>query len=170
MSKAKRVKLLILDVDGVLSDGQIIVTDSGEEIKAFHVQDGLGIQLLLENNLHVAVITGRNSPLVTKRMKDLKIPFVYQGQFDKLGAFEELLTQLKLHPDEVAHVGDDLPDLPLIKRVGLGVAVANATFLVKQHADWQTATAGGQGAVREVCDLILKAHGLWPSIEERFLR
>jgi 3-deoxy-D-manno-octulosonate 8-phosphate phosphatase (KDO 8-P phosphatase) len=169
MAKAKQIKLLILDVDGVMSDGRIIVTDSGDEIKAFHVQDGLGIQFLLESGLQVAVITGRDTPSVTARIKKLKIPFLYQGQLNKIQAFEELLAKLHLKPEQTAHIGDDLPDIALFKRVGLAIAVPNAVPLAKEYAHWVTEASGGLGAIREVCDLLLKAQDLWPAIEKRFI-
>lgn len=167
--KAQKIKLLILDVDGVMTDGSIIVTDKNEEIKSFHVQDGLGIQFMLESGLQVAVITGRNSPSVTARVKSLKIPHLYQGQINKIHAYEELLATLRLAPEQTAHIGDDLPDIPLFRRVGLAVAVPNAVSLAKDYADWITEARGGNGAIREVCDFILKAQNLWPAIEERFI-
>lgn len=170
LEKAKVIKLLILDVDGVMSDGRIVFTDNGEETKFFNVHDGLGIQLLLENNIQVAVISGRDSPLVTKRTQQLKIPFVYQGQFNKIAAYEDLLNKLHLTPEQTAHIGDDLPDIALFNRVGLAIAVANAVPLAKEHADWTTEKAGGMGAIREICDLILRAQDLWPAIEARFTR
>ncbi|MFN7097127.1 MAG: KdsC family phosphatase [Gammaproteobacteria bacterium] len=169
ITKAKQIKLLILDVDGVMTDGRIIVTDKGEEVKSFYVQDGLGIQLLQETGLHVAVITGRNSPSVTARIKNLKIPHLYQGQINKIQAYEELLQTLQLQPAQTAHIGDDLPDIALFKRVGLAIAVPNAVQLAKEHAHWITTAAGGNGAIREACDFILKAQDLWSLIEKRFL-
>jgi 3-deoxy-D-manno-octulosonate 8-phosphate phosphatase (KDO 8-P phosphatase) len=169
IAKASKIRLLILDVDGVLSDGRIIVTDSGEEIKAFHVQDGLGIQLLLENGIQVAVISGRNSPLVEKRIRDLKIPYLYQGQFNKIAAFEDVLAKTQITAEHAAHVGDDLPDIALFKRVGLAIAVNNATVETKQQSHMQTQNLGGHGAVREICEFILKAQNKWPAIVERFV-
>lgn len=169
ITKASNIHLLILDVDGVLSDGRIIVTDGGEEIKAFHVQDGLGIQLLLESDIQVAVITGRNSPLVEKRIRDLKIPHLYQGQFNKVAAFEDLLNKLNIKPENTAHVGDDLPDIALFNRVGLAITVNNAVVEAKQHSHMQTQGIGGHGAVREVCEFILKAQDKWSAIVERFV-
>ncbi|MBY0545127.1 MAG: 3-deoxy-manno-octulosonate-8-phosphatase KdsC [Gammaproteobacteria bacterium] len=167
-TKARAIQLLILDVDGVMTDGGIIVTDKAEEIKGFHVQDGLGIQFLLESGFQVAVITGRNSPLVAARIEQLKIPHLYQGQINKVAAYEDLLNKLNLTPAQTAHVGDDLPDIPLFRRVGLAVAVANAVPLVKEYADWTTQASGGRGAVREICDFILDTHNKLAAIEKRF--
>ncbi len=170
LAKAKAIRLLILDVDGVMSDGGIIVTDAGDEIKGFHVHDGLGIQFLLESGIEVAVITGRKSPLVEARMNQLKIKHLYQGQINKIPAYEDLLSKLNLRREQTAHVGDDLPDVPLFNRVGLAIAVANAVSAAKKHAHWVTEMSGGRGAVREVCDLILNAQDKWQVIEDRFAK
>ncbi|NNM59900.1 MAG: 3-deoxy-manno-octulosonate-8-phosphatase KdsC [Legionellales bacterium] len=170
LAKARAIKLLILDIDGVMSDGRIIITDAADEIKSFFVQDELGIQLLLENGIEVAVISGRSSPLVAARMKQLKISLFYQGQSNKIAAYEELIDKLKLSREQTAHVGDDLPDIALFNRVGLAISVANGVPLAKRHAHWVTEASGGAGAVREVCDLILNAQDKWKSIEERFIR
>lgn len=169
LAQAQKIKLLILDVDGVMSDGRIIMTDQGEEIKFFHVQDGLGIQFLLENNIQVAVITGRDVPCVTARVRQLKIPHLYQGQLNKIAAFNDLLTKLSLKPEQVAHIGDDIPDIALFKRVGLAITVPNAVPQAKQAAHWMTQAKGGKGAIREVCDMIIQAQNLWPAIEKRYI-
>jgi 3-deoxy-D-manno-octulosonate 8-phosphate phosphatase (KDO 8-P phosphatase) len=157
--RAARVKLVIFDVDGVLTDGKLIYAEDGHELKAFHVHDGLGLKRLLANHVEVAVITARLSMIVTERMADLGVAHVYQGQDDKLACFEQLLGALKLEAEETAYVGDDLPDLAVMQRVGFSVAVANAHPWVRERAHWRTRLAGGAGAAREVADLILAAQG-----------
>lgn len=157
LTQAAKVKLLILDVDGVLTDGKIWFTPDGQEVKAFHIHDGMGITQLQQAGIPVAIITSRNSTIVTTRMRELGVNHVYQGQISKMAAFEQLLEKLDLTPEAVAYVGDDLADLPVMQRVGLSIAVANAVAPIKQQADWETEHHGGQGAVREVCDLILEA-------------
>ena len=157
--RAARIKLAIFDVDGVLTDGRLVYAADGHESKAFHVHDGLGLKRLLAHHVEVAVITARLSLIVTERMAELGVAHVYQGQDDKLACFEQLLHALKLSTDEVAYVGDDLPDLAVMKRVGFSVAVANAHPWVRERAHWRTRLAGGCGAAREVCDLILGAQG-----------
>ena len=158
LKRAALVRLAIFDVDGVLTDGKLFFTDDGREIKAFHAHDGLGLKLLQSAGVTVAIITTRESPIVSHRMAELGVDHVYQGQKDKLPVFESLCTALKLEPEMVAYTGDDLPDLPLIQRVGLGIAVANAHPTVREAAHWVTRTPGGEGAAREVSDLILSAH------------
>lgn len=157
IAKAKLIRLLICDVDGVLSDGKVYLTNHGDEVKSFNIQDGLGIKLLQRNHIDVAIITGRQSTIVEKRADELGISYLFQGQKNKQTAFDNILNQLKLEKDQVAHIGDDLPDLPLIKQSGLGISVADAYHFVRQQSDWVTATNGGQGAVREVSDLLLFA-------------
>ena len=158
--KASQIKLLILDVDGVLTDGKLWFTSEGQEMKSFHVHDGMGMTRLQQAGIPIAIITSRNSPIVSTRMQELGVQQVYQGQKSKSSAFEELLQKFNLTPSAVAYVGDDLPDLPVMQRVGLSVAVANATTPIKQQADWQTKNNGREGAVREVCEMILKSRGL----------
>lgn len=155
INKIRQIKLLILDVDGVLTDGKIYMTSQGEECRAFHAHDGLGINRLLKAGIEVAVISSRENPLVTHRMHELGVTRVYQGQKNKLIAFDNMLMELHLTADRVAYVGDDLPDLPIMQRTGLAIAVANAVDAVKQVAHWQSARCGGEGAVREICDMIL---------------
>lgn len=154
--RAQQIRLLILDVDGVLTDGQVYFTDTGMEIKSFHVHDGLGIKLVLEAGIEVAVISGRHSKVVTQRMHELGVKHVFQGNVEKTPAYETLKNQLGLSDHEIAYIGDDLPDLPVLQRVGLSVCVANAHPKVKQATVMQTHLAGGHGAVREVCDLLLQ--------------
>lgn len=155
LQKARQIKLLILDVDGVLTDGRIYLNEKGEESRAFHVHDGLGIKRLMKAGIQVAIISSRNSPLVKYRMQELGVQLVYQGQKDKLATYEQMLSELGLTDEVVAYMGDDLPDLPVMARVGLPIAVANAVAAVKKQAFWHSTHSGGEGAVREVCDIIL---------------
>jgi 3-deoxy-D-manno-octulosonate 8-phosphate phosphatase (KDO 8-P phosphatase) len=161
---AAKIKLLILDVDGVLTDGRIIVNNHGEEIKCFHVRDGHGIRLLMNAGIHVAIITGRKSKTVDHRARDLGIREVYQGIKDKESLAKELIQQKKLDKKEVCCMGDDLPDLPMFNQVGISIAVADACPELRTAADFITKNKGGKGAVREVCELILKTQGKWPNI------
>lgn len=157
LTQLGKIKLLILDVDGVLTDGKVWLSPNGEETKAFHVHDGLGISALRKAGITVAIISGRESKVVTQRMKELQVQYVFQGQHDKLPAFEQLLSELQLNKSEVAYVGDDLPDLPILQQVGAPIAVKNAVTDVKAAALWVTELSGGAGAVREVADAILDA-------------
>lgn len=157
IERAKKIKCLICDVDGVLSDGLLHIDNHGNELKSFHVQDGMGLKLLMSAGIEVAVITTARNAVIDHRMRQLGIMHYFKGQVDKREAYQALKTRLGLQDNEFAYVGDDLPDLPLIKLVGLGVAVANAVPMVKEYADWQTQKNGGQGGVRELCDLILHA-------------
>jgi len=169
LKKARSVKLLILDVDGVLTDGRLFFDDQGVEYKCFHARDGHGIKLLRQTGVDVAVISGRKSNSVALRMKNLGIDLVYQGHEDKIAAFYEILEKLSIEPEQAVHVGDDLLDLPIMKRVGLSVTVQDAHFAVKQYADWCTETPGGLGAVREVCDMIMQAQGRFDQVLKSFL-
>lgn len=155
--RAGDIRLLVLDVDGVLTDGRLFFSAQGEELKAFHVRDGAGIVQLLRAGLQVAVISGRDSRAVERRMAELGVTWVRQGVNDKLAALRELLDILALGPQAVACVGDDTPDVPLLKAARLGVAVADAHPAVRECAHHVTRLPGGQGAVREVCDLLLQA-------------
>ncbi|ACQ94523.1 3-deoxy-D-manno-octulosonate 8-phosphate phosphatase, YrbI family [Tolumonas auensis DSM 9187] len=159
MALAAEIRLLVCDVDGVLSDGRIYMGNDGEELKTFHTHDGFGIKALLNAGIDVAVITGRSSNIVQRRMQALGVQHIYQGQGDKLPAFEALLDKLELSASQAAYIGDDVIDLPVMHNAALGIAVVNAHPLVLQKADLVTRTSGGYGAVREVCDLILQAHG-----------
>jgi 3-deoxy-D-manno-octulosonate 8-phosphate phosphatase (KDO 8-P phosphatase) len=168
--RAARIKLAVFDVDGVLTDGRLIYAEDGHELKAFHVHDGLGLKRLLANHVEVAVITARMSMIVTERMADLGVAHVYQGQDDKLACLEQLMHALKLESEAVAYTGDDLPDLAAMQRAGFAIAVANAHPWVREHAHWRTRLAGGAGAAREVCDLILAAQGKAEAELAAFLR
>jgi len=155
--KAKQIQLIIFDVDGVLTDGGLYFSDDGQEFKRFNSLDGLGIKILKDNDIEPAVITARTSTTVEHRMKNLGIAHFYQGQEDKVVAFNDLLEKLSLSADQVAYVGDDVIDLPVMTKVGLPIAVANAHELVKRKSCIVTDKNGGHGAVREVCDFLLKA-------------
>jgi len=167
-ARAQGVRLLALDVDGVLTDGALYFTDSGEEMKAFSTLDGQGIKLLQQNGVTVALISARNSQLVKRRAANLGINHVVQGSEHKLQALQELLQGLQLELSQVAYVGDDLPDLACIRRVGLGIAVANAHTALKSAAFCITTSGGGRGAVREVCDWIMQAQGSYEAAVARF--
>ncbi|PCH63496.1 MAG: 3-deoxy-manno-octulosonate-8-phosphatase KdsC [Gammaproteobacteria bacterium] len=169
LARAKNIKLVIFDVDGVLTDGSIIIGDDGEEYKAFHSRDGHGMKLLQYTGVEIGIITGRTSQVVEHRMTSLGINHVYQGQKVKLPAFEALLEQLDLKPEQCAYVGDDWVDLAIMTRVGLAIAVQDADPVVKKHAHWTTQAKGGKGAAREVCELIMEGQGtLQDQIERHF--
>nr|WP_174626511.1 3-deoxy-manno-octulosonate-8-phosphatase KdsC [Candidatus Methylobacter favarea] len=170
LEKAKRLKLLILDVDGVLTDGKLFFDNEGIEYKSFHSRDGHGIKLLRQTGVEVAVISGRKSNSVALRMKNLGIELVYQGHEDKIAAFSEIIEKTGIAPEYAAHVGDDLMDLPIMIRAGLAIAVSDANFAVKQRADWCTVLPGGHGAVREVCDFIMQAQGNFDEIINAYLK
>lgn len=170
IDKAKKIKLVILDVDGVLTDGRLFFDDQGKEYKCFHARDGLGIKLLRQTGVEVAVISGRKSNSVRLRMKSLEIEHVYQGHENKIEAFNKILQTLSIEPEQAAHVGDDLLDLPLMKRVGLSIAVYDANDAVKRYADWYTKTPGGLGAVREVCDFMMQAQGTYEEVLKSYLQ
>ena len=170
IDKAKKLKLLILDVDGVLTDGKLFFDNQGNEYKTFHARDGHGIKLLRQTGVEVAVISGRKSNSVLLRMNSLGIQHVYQGHEDKRAAFYDLLAKIGIAPEEAAHVGDDLLDLPIMVRVGLAIAVNDANFAVKEHAHWCTSALGGNGAVREVCDFIMKAQGNYNDVLSSYLK
>jgi 3-deoxy-D-manno-octulosonate 8-phosphate phosphatase (KDO 8-P phosphatase) len=170
LEKAGKLKLLILDVDGVLTDGRLFFDGEGNEYKSFHARDGHGIKLLRQTGVEVAVISGRKSNSVALRMKNLGIEYVYQGHENKIAAFNEIIEKTGITPEQAAHVGDDLLDLPIMIRVGLAIAVNDANFAVKQHADWCTTLSGGQGAVREVCDFIMQAQGTFNEVLGAYLK
>lgn len=157
--RAARIKLVIFDVDGTLTDGSLHYGAGGEEQKVFHVQDGYGMKQLQRAGLTLAIISGRESAAVTRRMQDLGIEHVFQGDEHKLPIFERLLRKLDLSAAQTAYMGDDLPDLPLLERVGLAVAPANAVPALKGAAHHVTVAHGGRGAARELCDLILDVQG-----------
>ena len=161
LERAQHIKVLIFDVDGVLTDGRIIVDSDGVESKNFDVQDGFGIVFARQCGLKTAIISARNSAVVKHRADDLKIDKVFTGVYPKISAYEQLLAEFKVTDSEMCFVGDDVADLVVLKRVGLAVAVANAVAEIKQVAHYVTARRGGEGAVREVIELVLKAQGKW---------
>ena len=151
------IRLVAFDVDGVFTDGRFYLSDEGVESKAFHTQDGYGVRQLLSAGIHVAVISGRKSVAVEKRMSELGIHHVVEGCGDKVAALDEIIAALKISLAECAYVGDDIPDLPLLGHVGYAIAVENAVPSLHEQCDYSTSAAGGSGAVREVCELILSA-------------
>ncbi len=163
------IDLLVLDVDGVMTDGRIILTPAGEEIKAFHVRDGAGMKYWRRVGKKLAIITGRGSPAVTVRANDIGVDAYHLNALNKLPAFEEVLKSLNVSPARTAVMGDDLPDLPLLQRCGFPVAVADAVDEVKAAAAYVTRQPGGAGAVREVIELILKQSGLWKEVMARYM-
>ncbi len=166
--KALPVKLLALDVDGVLTDGRIYYGNNGEELKAFNIKDGLGIKLLQRAGMTVAIITGRESAIVTRRATELGISDIIQGRVDKLQALKELCDRLGLSLDECAYMGDDLPDLSAINSAGLGLSVADAADPVREAAHWCSGRNGGDGAVREACEFILRSKGKLAELEQTY--
>ncbi|MBI5236889.1 MAG: HAD-IIIA family hydrolase [Deltaproteobacteria bacterium] len=169
-TRLKRIKLLVLDVDGVLTDGSIIYNDEGIETKVFHVRDGHGIKMLMSEGIDVALLTARSSRALLHRAKDLNISLVFQGRKDKLEGFMEILGKKALLPEEAACVGDDVVDLPLLRSAGLSVAVRDGVDEVKSSAHYITRMPGGRGAIREVTDMILKAQGKWKEAMKRYLK
>lgn len=159
LERFAKIKLLVCDVDGVFSDGRIYLGNDGEELKAFHTRDGFGIKALINAGIQVAVITGRRSAIVEKRMTALGVQHIFQGQEDKLSCFAALATELDYAPHDIAAIGDDIPDVDMLKASGLAVAVHDAHPFVQQHAHYITSQRGGFGAVRELSDLILMAQG-----------
>ncbi|MCB1819260.1 MAG: 3-deoxy-manno-octulosonate-8-phosphatase KdsC [Gammaproteobacteria bacterium] len=157
--KAAAIRLIVFDVDGVLTDGSLFIGDDGQEYKAFNSKDGHGMVMLQESGVQIAIITGRTSEVVRIRMASLGIEHLYQGKREKLPAYEELKRQTGLNDQQIAYVGDDVVDLPVMTRVGLAIAVQDAHALTKQHAHWVTASGGGRGAAREACELIMDAQG-----------
>lgn len=167
LQRAAQVRLLVLDVDGVLTNGAIHMSAQGEAFKAFHIHDGLGLNMLRRAGVEVALLTARRSEIVLRRAEELKLQHVLQGRDPKWPALEELLQQLQLQPEHVAYMGDDLLDLPVLRRVGLAATVADGHPWVAQHCHWQTRRNGGRGAVREFCELILAAQNqLRPMLEQ----
>ena len=165
---AATISLLALDVDGVLTDGRIYYGNSGEELKAFNIKDGLGIKLLQRSGVKVAIITGRKSQIVARRAAELGIGEIVQGREDKRQALLELCERVGLTMQDCAYMGDDLPDLSAINSAGLGMTVADACGTVREAADWLSTCAGGCGAVREACEFILRARGDWSALEADF--
>ncbi|WP_429885004.1 3-deoxy-manno-octulosonate-8-phosphatase KdsC [Geoalkalibacter halelectricus] len=166
--RCRKIRLLLLDVDGVLTDGRIIYDNNGLETKAFDVKDGHGLKLVQRAGIKVGIITGRESRVVEHRAAELGIAILYQGAKDKLLPYEEILAQQGLRDEEVAYVGDDVVDLPVLSRVGLAVTVQDAVDDIKPYVHYVTRRPGGRGAVREVCDLILKESQRWEAVAGRY--
>jgi 3-deoxy-D-manno-octulosonate 8-phosphate phosphatase (KDO 8-P phosphatase) len=170
LEKARNIRLVISDVDGVLTSGALLYSSNGIELKVFNVQDGMGIKMLQQTGVQFAIITARKSEAVAQRMHDLKIEHVYQGQANKLLAYEELKQKLNITDHEIAYIGDDLPDLPLLRRVGFSVTVPNAPKIIQENVSWITCTKGGEGAVRELCELIMQAKGTYQPLIDSYLQ
>lgn len=170
IERLQRVRLLALDVDGVLTDGQLSFDSDGRELKSFSVLDGHGLKLAKRFGIEVALITGRDSPMVARRAAALGIKHLFQGVEDKLPVLRGLCQQLGLSLDEVAYCGDDMPDLASIHHSAIGISVPNAPDYIQQQADWITERAGGQGAAREICDTLLRAQGHWDALLESYLQ
>ncbi len=166
--RLKQVKLLLLDVDGVLTDGHIVFDSNGRELKFFDVQDGFGLVIFKRSGFKVAIISAKSAPAVSKRMKDLRIDKVYQNAYPKLKVYQRLLKEFRLTDKEICFVCDDLPDLAVLKRVGAKVAVPHAAAEIKKHAHYITKKSGGHGAVREIVELILKTQGKWQKCIKEF--
>jgi 3-deoxy-D-manno-octulosonate 8-phosphate phosphatase (KDO 8-P phosphatase) len=169
LERAARIRLVIFDVDGVLTDGSLFLGDDGQEYKAFNSRDGHGIKMLQKHGVIVGIITGRTSQVVEHRMKNLGVSHVYQGRLEKLPAFDELTASLGIPAQQTAYVGDDVVDLPVMRRVGLAIAVQDAHPLVVRHSHWQTPHGGGRGAARDVCELLMEAHGVLQQELDRYL-
>jgi len=167
--KAQKIKLVIFDVDGVLTDGSLYYDNLGQEFKAFHSRDGHGMKMLRENGVEIALITGRTSNLVLHRAQNLNIQYIYQGQLDKLPAYLDIQKKLGLNADEISYIGDDVVDLPVMTKVGFAVAVQDAHPLVVKNAHWQTPHPGGKGAARDLCELLLKAQDKWDAEMQKYL-
>lgn len=169
IARAANIRLVIFDVDGVLTDGRLFFDEAGREYKSFHARDGHGIKLLRSTGVEAAVISGRQAQTVARRMESLGVELVFQGVEDKLDTLESICRTLQITADQVAHVGDDLLDLPVMRRVGLSIAVADANPSIAPFAHWTTRCGGGTGAAREVCDLIMAAQGTLAAVIERYL-
>lgn len=167
--KARQIRLLALDVDGVLTDGRLYMGANGEELKAFNTLDGHGIKLLQQSGVKVGIITGRTSPLVARRAAELGIELLLQDRLDKLTALKEMLQEIQLDLTQVAFMGDDVPDLAPMCQVGLALTVPNAHPVVRHHAHWQSSCKGGEGAVREACDMLMQAQDTFDAVVARYL-
>lgn len=168
LEKAKRVRLLIVDIDGVMTDGRIIYSIYGDELKFFDVQDGFGISLLNRAGIKTVIITAKKSRIVKLRARDMKVA-AYQGFLDKSIPFNRIIKKFKISPENICFIGDDLIDMPVLKRVGFAVAVSNAVDEVKKASHYVTLKMGGRGAVREICDMILKSQGKWEMATSRYI-
>ncbi len=168
--RAKKIKMLILDIDGVMTDGRIIYDSKGNELKCFNVLDGMGLAVLKQIKMKVALVTAKGSRAVLRRARDIGVTEVWQNAHDKLKPYRQILKKHKLKNEDICFVGDDLVDLSVMKRAGLSVAVANASPEAKRTAHYVTKKEGGKGAVREIIEIILRAQNIWPEIIRKFLR
>lgn len=168
--KAMKIKLLIMDVDGIMTDGALTLGDDGQEYKRFHARDGLGLRYLRESGIDLGIITGRTSEVVAKRAAELKVVRLYQGKHEKLPAYQEMCSDLGIAPEETAYMGDDIIDIPVLLRCGLAISVADAHDFVRPHAHWVTNKTGGNGAVREACELIMQSQGTLQKIYDSATR
>lgn len=170
LDRARRARLLIVDIDGVMTDGRIIYSIYGDELKFFDVQDGFGITLLNSAGIKSVIITAKKSRIVKLRARDMGVARAYQGYADKLVPFNDLLKRFRVTADDICFIGDDLLDIPILKRVGFAVSVPNAVEEAKRYAHYITTKTGGRGAVREICDLILKSQGKWDLATSKYFR
>lgn len=170
LEQARDIRALVLDVDGILSDGFVSLTNSGDEIKSFDIRDGLGMKLVQQSGVKVIIITGRKSHIVEKRMTDLGVDLIFQGREDKGVALKEACTQLNILPEDCLYMGDDWPDLSAFAIAGMKVTVPNGHVEVRRRADLVTQAMGGRGAVREVCDMLLTSKGTYQELLEKYLR
>ncbi len=168
-TRAAQIQMVIFDVDGVLTDGRLFIGDDGQEYKAFNSKDGHGMRMLLHAGVDIGIITGRTSEVVRIRMESLGVGHVYQGRREKLPAYEDLKQTTGIADENIAFVGDDVVDLPVMRRVGFSIAVQDAHSLVKKHAHWITPSAGGCGAARDVCEMIMDAKGLLSTALDHYL-
>jgi 3-deoxy-D-manno-octulosonate 8-phosphate phosphatase (KDO 8-P phosphatase) len=166
--KLKNIQLLLLDVDGVLTDGSVIYSDEDSETKVFNVKDGFGLKLVMAAGIKVGLVTGRTSRALHRRCRDLGIRYIYDGVQQKAPLLDKIITETGVGAANTAFIGDDLPDLPLMRRIGLSIAVADAHEVVRDYSEWITSAPGGRGAVREVCDALLKARGDWEKMMEHY--
>ena len=169
LEQARHLQALVLDVDGILSDGFVTLTNSGDEIKSFDIRDGLGMKLVQQAGMKVIIITGRKSQIVEKRMSDLGVDLLFQGREDKGVALREACTQLDILPEDCVYMGDDWPDLSAFALAGMKITVPNGHVELRRRADLVTVAHGGRGAVREVCDMLLHAKGEYENVLEKFL-
>ena len=167
--RARPIKLAIFDVDGVLTNGTLYLGDDGQEYKAFNSRDGHGMKMLATNGVDTAIITGRQSEVVNHRARDIMIKYLHQGALEKLPVYEKMISELGLTPEQTAFIGDDIVDLPIMLKVGLAVAVADAHPMVKEHSHWVTPSAGGCGAAREFCEMMMFAQNNYATEMQRYL-
>ncbi len=170
IEKAKKIKLLLTDVDGVLTDGRIIYDSDGKELKFFHVRDGHGLKLLISRGIEVGIITGRNSSIVEKRAMELGIKHIFQSVYNKAEIIDKIIALENLENEAIAYIGDDIVDLPAFNKVGFKITVPDAPLEVQRYADYITLNYPGKGAVREICEIILKSKGLWEEILASYLK